>query len=302
MNQLVIKLKGEVQSSNFAEWKNDLIAQIQSVNMELMTENDFVVAIRYVKVLKAAEKSLKDAKHSSINQVSDIQKLFAAIDEISEQARQTRLSLERQINVRKLEIKQQCIQSGIEIVQACIHQQSADFQLIDHSEYVDRNRFETIVKGKASIKGIQSVIDHVCSRIKTEISQRAADVTKNGILLDTLSSQHKLLFQDRTSLIALSPQELRLTIDKRIALFNEENARVKAEHATSELKKIENIELNSNTNVLSEKTAIVEKQKYKLIIDILSSKDMAIEIARSIREAYGDNTSISSIRLSRNYD
>lgn len=302
MNQLVIKLKGEVQSSNFAEWKHDLIAQIQSVNTKLMTDEDFVGAIRYVNLLKSAEKSLKYAKQSSINQVSDIQQLFAAIDEIAEQARQTRLSLERQINVRKLAIKQQCIQSGIDRVQAFLHQQNADFQFINHAEYVNCYRFESLIKGKASIKVIQSVIDNVCESIITEISQRAVEVKKNGQLLDTLPNQHKLLFQDRQMLLALSHQELRLTIEKRIALLNEENARRQAEQATNELKKIEHIELNSAPNELSDKTDVVEKQKYKLIIEILSSKDTAIEIARSIREVYSSNTSVLNIRLSRNYE
>ena len=302
MNQLIIKLKGEIQSSNFTEWKNDLIAQIQSVNTDLETDNDFVVAIRYAKLLKSAEKSLKDAKQSSINQATDIQQLFTAIDEISERVRQTRLSLERQINARKFEIKHQCIQSGIDNIQAFIQQQSADFQLIDHANYVDRCRFEPMIKGKASIEGIQAVISHVCDSIKMEISQRAAEVRKNGILLDNLPSQHKILFQDRHSLIALNHQELRLTIDKRIALFNEENARIKAEQVTNELQRIENIELNPPTDFYSEKGDLIEQQKYKLIIEIFSSKDTAIEIARSVREAYGNNVSIVNIKLSRNYD
>lgn len=298
MNQLVITLKGEVQSSNFAEWKNELIAQIQSVNTNLITDNDYVEAHRHVKLLKSAERSLKDAKQSSINQLSDIQMLFAAIDEISEQARRIRLSLERQINVRKAEIKQECVQSGIDRVQAFIDKQSEDFQLLDHAGYVDRHRFEVRIKGKASVKGIQSVIDQVCHSIETEVSQRAAEVTKNGMLLDTLPNHHKVLFQDRQALIALRHQELQLTLEKRIALFNEENARRQAEQVTNELQKIEKIELNTDPNAPTD----MERQTYKLIIDIFSSRGMAIEIARSISKAYGNHSSIVNIRLSRNYE
>jgi hypothetical protein len=67
MAQLIIKLTGEIQSSNFDEWKNDLIAQIQSTNTELTTDDDFVAATRHVKLFKAAEKSLKEAKQLSLN-------------------------------------------------------------------------------------------------------------------------------------------------------------------------------------------------------------------------------------------
>ena len=299
MNQLIIQLRGEIQSSNFDEWKNDLIAQIQSVNTELINDHDFVVATRYVKVFKAAERSLREAKQSAINQAADIQRLFNAIDEIAEETRQVRLSLERQIKTRKLEIKEACIQSGIEVVRAFLEQQSPDFQLVDHSTYVDRTRFESAVKRKAGIQRMQAAIDNLCRRITLEISQKAVEITHNGIVLDNLPRKYKFLFQDRNSLLVLSIQELRLTIDKRIAVFNEDNAKIEAEKALDALRKLEDAELNSEMSTSPERAGIVEKEEYRLIIDILSSKETAIDIARSIRQAYVDNTSISSIRLTR---
>ncbi|QTA91427.1 hypothetical protein [Desulfonema magnum] len=302
MNQLVIKLKGEIQSSNFDEWKHDLITQIQSINTKLTTDDDFMSAIEHVKLFKTAEKFLKDAKQSAINQAADIQKLFTAIDEISEEARQARLSLDRQIRARKQEIKEKCIQSGIEAVRAFIDLKSDDFQLTDHSVYLDRGRFETAVKGKSAIKRIKSTISSLCDTIKSEISQKAAEVTNNGAKLDALPDRYKLLFQDRNSLLTLSSQELHLTIEKRIALFNEENAKIKAEKAISDLKKFENSVLNPDIALHSENPEIPEKQKYRIIIDILSTKDAAIETARSVRQDYGNNASISGIRLTRVHD
>ena len=121
MKQLFIKLTGTVNSSNFDVWKKELITQIQSVNVELVTDNDFVTASKQVKSFKSAEKSLKQAKQSAISQAEEIQQLFTAIDEITEEARQARLSLERQIKARKLEIKQQYIQSGIDEIQSFIY-------------------------------------------------------------------------------------------------------------------------------------------------------------------------------------
>ena len=301
MNQLTIKLTGEIQSSNFAEWKNDLIKQIQSTNSQLVTDDDFVTAARHVKLFKAAEKSLKDAKQSAINQAADIQQLFTAIDEVSAKAREARLVLERQIKTRKQEIKEELIASGIDRVHESIRQQNSDFQLVNHASFIDYRRFETAVKGKAGIRGIEIAIDSLCATIKQEISLKAAEVNHNAIALGELSSQHKVLFQDRASLLALSKQELELTIDKRIALQNEENSRVKAERAVTELEKIENVELNLDSHLTPEGITPAEKSKYRLIIDILSSKDDAIEIARSIKQSYTDNPLISGIKLSRDH-
>ena len=62
MSNLVIKLSGEIQSSNFHEWKNELISQIQSTNLELTTDADFAAAELNVKTFRIAEKTLKNAK------------------------------------------------------------------------------------------------------------------------------------------------------------------------------------------------------------------------------------------------
>ena len=57
MNQLAIKVRGEVLSSNFDEWKLELIGEIQAVNTELKTDAQFAHAQIDVKRFKVAAKS-----------------------------------------------------------------------------------------------------------------------------------------------------------------------------------------------------------------------------------------------------
>lgn len=73
---LTIELTGKIQKTNFDEWKKDLILQIKSTKTDLITDDDFFIATEEVKMFKIAEKSLKKAKQSAIEQVTDIQKLF----------------------------------------------------------------------------------------------------------------------------------------------------------------------------------------------------------------------------------
>ena len=120
MSELIIKLTGEITDTNFDEWKNDLLARLKKVNTELTTDDDFANAEADVKTIKAGEKSLKDAKTSALEQAKEIQKLFAAIDEVSAEAREARLALERQIKKRKAEIKVEIIDSGIDAVSLII--------------------------------------------------------------------------------------------------------------------------------------------------------------------------------------
>ncbi|MDM8527503.1 hypothetical protein QUF58_04755 [Anaerolineales bacterium HSG24] len=302
MNDLIIRLTGQINHSNFDEWKNELIIQIQSVNTELITDNDFAIATRHAKLFKDAERALKQAKQSAIEQAADIQRLFSAIDQISEEARQARLSLERQIKARKLEIKQEFVRSGIDTVQVFIDQQHADFQQIDHSIYLNRHRFELAIKGKAGIRGVQHAIDETCRTIRLEISERGAIVARNGAKIDSISNEYRSLFQDRTALLSLTEQELQLTIDKRIAFFREQNEKARAEKAIQELKRVEYAELNPSLSLPVDAVKATELEKYRLILDIVSSKESAIEIARAIKVIYGNHTAISAIKLTRNRD
>ena len=305
MKQLFIKLTGTVNSSNFDVWKKELITQIQSVNVELVTDNDFVTASKQVKSFKSAEKSLKQAKQSAISQAEEIQQLFTAIDEITEEARQARLSLERQIKARKLEIKQQYIQSGIDEIQSFIDEQVVEFNKCDLSPFLNRSRFESAVSGKAGISGLEIGIEQICTLIKIEISEKAVKIYNNKVKLDALPEAYKILFQDWELLICLPEDELESEIDKRTTRYNDEMARREAEESARELENSETVTeagittAEENVTVQNESQ---QKEKYRILIDILSTLDKAKEIAAAIKSEYGHDPSIHEIKLIHNRD
>lgn len=317
MNQLFIKLTGTVNSSNFDEWKKELITQIQAVNIELVTDNDFVTASGQVKSFKAAEKSLKEAKQSAIDQAEEIQQLFSAIDEIAEEARQARLSLERQIKTRKLEIKQHYIQSGIDEIHGYIDEQVDELKNCDLSQFLDRSRFESATSGKAGISGLEKGIDQVCTAIKREISEKVVVIYNNKIKIDALPEVHKILFQDWKSLVCSAESELESEIDKRIARYEYEVTKREAERLAAELKDTEAVTeevistsgliQHSNSEHAAEGDELVageeqQKEKYRILINLLSTLDKAKEIAAAIESEYGHDPDIHEIKLVRNRD
>lgn len=299
MNQLLIRLTGEIQSSNFPEWKNELIQHIESVDIELSTDDDFIEAIRHVKLFKAAEEYLRNAKQSALDQSLDIQRLFAAIDEVSERARQTRLALERQINLRKRAIRADCIQAGIETIRFFIQQQNADFQSLDHGIFLDRDRFDLAAKRKGGVKGLQVAIESLCEELKSEIRQKARECNVNASTIDSLPSKYRLLFQDRSSLISLDRQELTLVIENRIGLFDAEGAKDSVEDSVPELETLESDDVTYGSDQHSTESERIEYQKFRLAVDIFSPESTAKEIARSIQQAHGNSHWVSNIRLSR---
>ncbi|GEM_PF-1516842 len=296
MDQLTIELKGEILSSNFDSWKNSLVDRIQSLNTVLNTDDDFVEAISQVKVIRAAEKYLKEAKNSALNQSLDIQRLFTAIDQISEVARQARLSLERQINIRKRELRADCIKSGIDVIRSFIEEQNNDFQVLDHGPFLNPNRFESAAKGKGGTRGVRAAIETLCTAIKNEILLKATESKINGLTIDSVDRKYRLLFQDRNTLISLSKQELELVIEKRIALFDEESARIALEETFTTPEPVDNYDRVSD---LTAKTEPLEKQRFRMLIEIFSTEEEAIDLARKIRNSLDDMDSILSVKLSR---
>ena len=216
MSNLIIKLNGEIQSSNFHEWKDGLIEQIQSAQLALKTDNDFATAELNVKTFKIAETTLKHAKESAIQQASDIQELFNAIDEVAEQARQARLTLERQIKKRKNEVKEELALEGVDKITKELGRQSTDFNLVDNSAFTDKSVFLSSIKGARGVSGARNAVELLCSKMKDMISEKALWIKRNATTIDTIQMEYSALFQDRAYLIGLPHHDLNQTIDIRI--------------------------------------------------------------------------------------
>lgn len=298
MHELVIKLTGTIQDSNFHEWKQEIIRQIQATAKELRSDEDFIIADRQVKQFKAAEKALVRAKQSAIEQAAEIHRLFGAIDEISAEARRARLSLEHQIKQRKAEIKADILRAGIESVREMINRQSAGFQVLDHAHYLDSRRFDDAVYGKAGTRSMTAVIDGLCDQIQREIAARAAEVEQNSGLIDNLPEIYRLLFQDRGALLSLSTDELALTIENRIAKFQAAQAKIAADTALRELERERTIEVPPRpTAELPEAQA--QTENYQLLVSITAPQTVAVEAARTVKQALENYPGVTNIRLIR---
>ncbi len=299
MNPLVIKLTGKIQSSNFDEWKCGLITRIHSINTDLKSDNDFVTATNQVKSFKTAESALKEAKQDALTQAEEINRLFGAIDEVAAETRQVRLSLERQIKARKMKIREAAIDEAITAVQGFISRQSADFQTLSHSDYLDRSRFKTAIKAKGGVRGVQNALGRLCREIESEITQKAAEVCGNAAQIDALPEEYWNLFPDRDILLRLSEQELELTIENRIARLREGNSRSQKETIQMEPGERPPPGRDGGRETEPDGGVTGEKGKYRVVLEVLASKQDAVEIARAIKYEYGERQSILNIRLIR---
>lgn len=289
MSQLTIVLSGVIEKSNFDEWKTDLIEQIRSVKTELKTDDDFASATKHVKQFKAAEKNLKKAKQSALEQAAEINALFEAIDTVSEEARQARLTLDRQIKKRKQEIKDDFVAEGIAKVKAFIAEQSEAYQSIDHSAYLDEDIFKDALSGKASTKGMSNAIAKTSASIKESITAQAAVVDANLVTLDNLPPNHQALFQDKAYLLALSAEQLNIKIDERVAKLDQQTNAVANDAPTPEVETAVDI-----AKAPSEAGA----SDYQVIVEVTGTEEEADAIRTIVVEALSSNAAVGNIILS----
>jgi len=284
MQELQIKLTGTISSTNFDEWKSGLILEIKSINRNLVTDNDFDEASRHVKSFKVAEKALKDAKQSAINQAYEIQQLFSSIDEITEEARRARLSLDKQIKVRKKEIKEGHIQSGIDAIKAVIEQQPIELKECDVSRFLDRGRYESAVYGRKGTRGLETGINEVTSIVREEIAAKVQQINNNKIKLDALLEGHKILFQDYGQLVCWPSEQLDREIDKRIYRYESE---LKSREEESSVRDQDPCIDGAVENKQVDADAIAQKDKYRIVIQLEATAVEANNLTEKIKKDYG---------------
>ena len=285
MSNLVIKLSGEIQSSNFPEWKNELIGQIQSINLELATDADFAAAELNVKELRIAEKTLKQAKESAFHQVHNIQELFNTIEQVTEQARQVRLTLERQIKIRKGDVKEKIALEGVNIMSREITQQSKDFNLTDNSRFTDKSIFLSKIKGTRGVQGARKAVELLCAQMKDEISKKALRVESNATTIDSIPLEHSALFQDRAYLIGLLPNDLNITIDDRINTYIANQKTINKKQVIQDetsAETLNDIEIVKEKKLATEEFTAMEILETKKVITALLKSSSDEDIIRAL--------------------
>lgn len=211
---LRIEVSGEVTASNLAEYREHAIAVIKSINRELTTDQDFADAEKTIKWCKDVEDRLVAAKEHALSQTATIDELFKTIDDISAEARATRLELNRLVTAEKENLRNK-IRTNAE----------ADF-----TAFVQRinKRLEVVklptiecnvanaMKGKRTLETLQDAADSEVARAKIAATEAAERIEENLSIICDFGNDHPYLFADKQSLVEKSAADLTALIAARI--------------------------------------------------------------------------------------
>jgi len=225
---LRIEVTGAVTASNLAEFKGTALAVFKGINRDLVTDGDFADAEKTVKWCADVEGRLKAAKEHALSQTETIDALFRAIDDISAEARQTRLDLEKLVKARKEEIRHEIVRAGRDAYDAHIlslNQRLGKPLLASAHRNIPEPDFAGAIKGKRTVDSLQDAVNTTLASAKIEASAIADRVQINLGTLRELAKDHAFLFSDTGTIVLKAPDDLTALVKMRISEHDAEQLR-----------------------------------------------------------------------------
>ena len=226
---LLIQVTGAVTASNLPEFKAHALEVFKGINRTLTTDQDFATAESTVKWCADVESRLAAAKEHALSQTATIDELFKTIDDISAEARRTRLELDKLVKARKEEIRGEIVAGGITALREHIAQLNAAMPA-DYMPQVPAD-FAGAIKGKRTVESLRGAVNDELARAKIEASNIATRIHANVKMLEASG----LVVHDAATLVLKAPDDLAAIIATRVAAEQQrqeaERERIRAEEA-----------------------------------------------------------------------
>ena len=226
---LLIQVTGAVTASNLPEYKAHALEVFKGINRTLATDQDFATAESTVKWCADVESRLAAAKEHALSQTATIDELFRTIDDISAEARRTRLELDKLVKARKEEIRGEIVAGGVAALREHIAQLNAAMP-VNYMPQIPAD-FAGAIKGKRTVDSLRSAVNDELARAKIEASNIATRIHAN---VKTLKASG-LVVTDAAVLVLKAPDDLAAIIATRKAAEQQrleaERERIRAEEA-----------------------------------------------------------------------
>jgi len=225
---LNVSIIGKVENSNLSVYEKNAIEFIDNINTDLQTDDDFADAEKTVKFCGEAESQLEIVKKQALSQTADIEALFATVDNLKEQMRDKRLTLERLIKSQKESLKNEIVTTASEEFRVYMDQ----LRSILDGEYMPDipADFKAAIKGKRTITTLRSAANDELARAKLKANEVADIIRTNRKSLVEMAAEYMFLFNDINTIVEKDNPDFVLLVNDRIAKRKlEEEKRLKAE-------------------------------------------------------------------------
>ena len=261
---LVVQITGEVATSNLPAFRDTALAQIEAINTDLQTDQDFANAEATVKHFTKAEKDLETAKKQAMAQTADIDTLFRTIDQLKDTMRSKRLELDKLVKARKTAIKQEIVVEAT----ASFNDHVAQINLrLPVNVPVVNADFAGAIKGKKTVKSIREAVADTLAAAKIEVTNHRKAIEENhDLLTKTINGRpYDFLFRDLSEILLMPSGHLALLIKDRISEHEAaEAARLEAERERIRLEEERKAQAEAARLAEIERQRIAEEERTKL--------------------------------------
>lgn len=247
---LLVEISGQVTNTNLPAFKAQALAVFQNINRDLQTDEDFADADKTAKWCQGVEDRLKAAKEHALSQTASIDELFRALDEISAEARRTRLDLGKLVEARKQAMKEEIVAGGV----AAFREHMTGLNTAIGKEYMPAivADFGGAIKGLRSLTSMRDAVATTLSNAKIQADAKFKTITANMNWLRENALDYIGLFADTKTLVLKEHDDFKAVAENRIST---EKARVQA--AQDKIR--EDAEAKARQDLLNEQAAAAAK-------------------------------------------
>lgn len=256
---LSIQVNGQISLiDNLGVFGAKLSEFIAAVDRNPSTDQAFADTEAAIKTLEKAQDALEAAEAGALAQTASIDEMRRTVAQFVEQARTTRLALEKIVKARKDTIRIEIIQKGK--TDFAVHIASLNKQIgRDYMPDVPTD-FAGAIKSKRTISSLQDAVTSELARAKLAANDVAGRIQVNMATLREIAGEHKYLFADAAQLV-LKPNDDVVTLVR---------ARI-VEHQAKEQKRLD----DERERIRQEEAAKLARQ----------AEDKRLAEERSAREA-----------------
>ncbi len=195
---LAVTAKGEIITSNLAEFSKAVMDRLKDFNDTLRTDEDFDRAASDVATLKGAEEALEAARAAILESAGDINATLTRIADLRGEIAAKRLAISRQIEAKKAEVRATMIDGALGMLY-CDPPRRARF----------RADLEAAMKGKRSIELMRTALRDAMEAINQRIME-------NRRTLDDFERHRgRTMTADRPELELMLPDALGAELTRR---------------------------------------------------------------------------------------
>ncbi len=221
---LSIQVKGSITLiDNLKIFGERLGAFIEGIDKNPSTDQAFADCEAAVKTLQTAQNALEAAEASALAQTASIDEMRRTVALYADQARTTRLMLEKLVKARKETIRIEIVQGGKTAFAE--HVAGLNKRLGKPYMPVVPADFAGVIKGKKTVASLKDAVATELARAKIEANSVADRIGLNLNTLRELASEHVFLFADTAQIVLKEPDDLAALVKVRIAEHKEAEAK-----------------------------------------------------------------------------